>query len=198
MTLREALFRWISYLSLIGAPTDALLRPPAAESAITAAEREIGSRFPPELRELYLIADGQQLNGSSPVPLLFGDYGFVPLDEAVRDYRAWMSIYEDDEAAFNEIYDWTHARAGDPVYPDYWRPGWFPVAVDWGGNAYAIDMSPAPGGTYGQVILIGRDEDERRVLAPSLSAFFAKATELRPPIAERDDTFITIDLQGKF
>lgn len=197
MNFRDVLLGWIAHLSLLGAPTDSLLNDPVSEAEIAAAEAEIGFAFPSELRELYLIANGQRLPDSAEIPLLFGDYGFVRLEEALQEYRAWKSVYDDDRDDFADIYNWTTARAGDPVHPDYWRPGWFPIAVDWGGNAYAVDLSPPPGGTYGQIILIGRDEDERRVLAPSLGAFFARATEMRPPIAQRDGNMIIIDLQGR-
>lgn len=197
MSLREALLGWLAHLTFLGAPAESILNPPTDAAQITAAEREIGFEFPPELRELYLMADGQRIPETAEVPLLFGDYGFVPLKEALQDYRAWKSVYDDDKDEFDEIYNWTTVRAGDPVHKDYWRPGWFPIALDWGGNAYAVDLSPAPGGTYGQVILIGSDEDERRVLAPSLSAFFMKAAQLRPPVARREGNLIIVDLQGR-
>ncbi len=78
-------------------------------------------------------------------------------------------------------------RAGDPpVAREYWRRGWFPFAIDGGGNAYAVDLSPVPGGTYGQIILTGSDEDERRVLAPSLTAFLIEAAKCDPVWEEGD------------
>lgn len=197
MSLREALAGWILHLATLVASPESLLNPPAAEAQIAAVEREIGFAFPQDLRDLYLLADGQHLPDTAEVPLLFGQYGFVPLEEALEEYRTWKSVHDDEKDSFSETYNWTTARAGDPVHPDYWRPGWFPITLDWGGNAYAVDLSPAPGGTYGQVILIGRDEDERRVLAPSLSAFFRKVAQLRPPAARRDGNFIIVDLEGR-
>ncbi len=64
-----------------------------------------------------------------------------------------------------------------------------PFSLDGGGNSYAIDLSPAPGGEYGQVILIGSDEDERRVLASSLAELLARATrnlDINAQIADQD------------
>ncbi|MDF2978210.1 MAG: / family protein [Actinomycetospora sp.] len=45
-----------------------------------------------------------------------------------------------------------------------------------------VDRDPAPGGTVGQVIVAGPDEDERRVLAPGVGAHLDAllAAELDP------------------
>jgi cell wall assembly regulator SMI1 len=112
MSLREALLSWIAHLALLGAPAESALNPPADAAQIAAAEREIGFEFPPELRELYLLADGQRLTETGEVALLFGDYGFVPLKEALQEYRTWQSVYEDDQDEFGEIYNWTTRGKG--------------------------------------------------------------------------------------
>lgn len=188
---------WLAYLSTLGVDMRVQLNPPATDAAIAAAEREIGFAFPEELRALYSFADGQQepedVRGATAA--LFGRHHFVTLRDALTQYRSWKSIYDEAGADFRSTYNWTTARAGDPVHPDYWRPGWFPFATDGGGNAYAVDLSPAPGGTYGQVILIGRDEDERRVLAPSLSQFLTQAAQRRPPISDRDGNVISVEME---
>ena len=202
MSFEAALLAWLAYISSLGVDLRAQFNPPATEAQIAAAEERIGYRLPDDLRALYRIADGQQemdvyaeRHAGSPVAALFGQYVFVSLDEAVRDYGVWREIYDEAGPNFRSEYGWTTARAGDPVYPDYWHPGWFPFANDGGGNAYAVDLSPAPGGTYGQIILIGRDEDERRVLAPSLSAFMAASAQRRPPVTQRDGPWIGFDME---
>jgi len=197
----EAFAAWLAFLASLG--IDMQLNPPASPDQIAAAERRIGYAFPEDLRRLYLTADGQRSaldvvpgRGFNAAASLFGRYEFVPLEEAVRDYEAWKGIHDDAGPDFAATYDWTTARAGHPVHPDYWRPGWFPFANDGGGNAYAVDLSPAPGGTYGQVILIGRDEDERRVLAPSLGEFLRQAARRRPPVSDRDGVRVSFDMEA--
>lgn len=197
----EALAAWLTFLASMG--MDVPLNPPATEQKIAAAEAEIGFTFPDDLRQLYRAADGQR-DSLEVVPRapktaagpMFGAYEFVPLESALREYRSWKSIRDEAGAEFASTYDWTTARAGDPVHPDYWRPGWFPFALDGGGNAYAVDLSPAPGGTYGQIILIGRDEDERRVLAPSLGEFLREAARRRPAVVERQGHWLVLDIEG--
>ena len=198
MTLEAALLPWLAYLSSLGVDMRAEFNPPATEVQIAAAEAEIGFALPEDLRALYRVADGQrEIDGHArrTEAFLFGHYAFEPLQRALVDYRAWKSVRDDAGADFAATYDWTTARQGDPVYPDYWRPGWFPFATDGSGNAYAVDLSPAPGGTYGQIILIGRDEDERRVLAPSLAGFLQQAAARRPPISDRNGSVIEFDME---
>lgn len=191
-TFHDIFLAWLAFLAGLGFRADAFLNPPATPEAIADAESRIGFALPEDLRDLYLIADGQkdsfEIRDPSPGRLvmpLFGGYDFVPLDRALREYRTWMEVYEEGGGAAAGPDSLVTVREGDPVHPDYWRPGWFPFAVDGGGNAYAVDLSPPPGGRYGQIILIGPDEDERRVLAPSLSELLAEAATLRDPRLDR-------------
>ncbi|MEP9357762.1 SMI1/KNR4 family protein [Sphingomonas sp. KR3-1] len=191
---QSALDTWLVYLGDLGFAAKAHLNPPATEAAIAAAEAEIGFRLPDDLRALYLWADGQVDIGdiADPAPgkivtPLFGGYEFVPLAKAVGDYQVWEDVIDDwgDETDPNEFIT---LRPGDPpVAREYWRRGWFGFAIDGGGNAYAVDLSPVEGGTPGQIILTGSDEDERRVMAPSLTAFLARAATCEPVWEDVED-----------
>ena len=200
----EAFQRWLAFLAELGFRADAHLNPPAAPEAIARAEAEVGFAFPDDLRALYLRADGQRdtILIADPAPgklvlPLFGNFEFVPLREALRDYRTWKEIFDEEGEDFAATYNGDiTARAGDPVHAEYWHPGWFPFANDGGGNAYAVDLSPAPGGRYGQVILIGRDEYERRVLAPSLADFFAAAGRLGRPRLDSQGHWASFDAEA--
>ncbi|KAL8311496.1 hypothetical protein RB597_002205 [Gaeumannomyces tritici] len=55
----------------------------------------------------------------------------------------------------------------------YAHPAWIPLVRDWGGNNLAIDLAPGPAGTWGQVILFGRDYDTKYVVARSWGHFLA-------------------------
>ena len=74
----------------------------------------------------------------------------------------------------------TTVRGEDPVHRSYTRAGCWPLAEDGGGNHLVVDLDPAPGGTVGQVIVAGPDED---VLAPGVGAYLDAllAAELDPP-----------------
>ncbi len=53
------------------------------------------------------------------------------------------------------------------VDPAYINPRWIPLTADGSGGHIGIDFDPWPGGRIGQVILFGRDEDVKAVLAES-------------------------------
>jgi cell wall assembly regulator SMI1 len=55
----------------------------------------------------------------------------------------------------------------------YAHPAWIPLVRDWGGNNLAVDLAPGPTGTWGQIILFGRDYDTKYVVAKSWAAFIA-------------------------
>ncbi|MFC0406899.1 SMI1/KNR4 family protein [Roseomonas elaeocarpi] len=185
MDLDTALDSWLRRHAENGSAVSAFLNPPATGAALDAAEERIGLALPPDLLRLWLRADGQRavfdITDPSPGRLLcplFGSYSFLSLGKALEAYAGWLDVYAgggpEFDTAFNDEVS-VQRRDGDPVYREYWRPGWLPFSEDGGGNAYAVDLSPAPGGAYGQVIVIGPDEDLRRVLAPSLTAFLAEA-----------------------
>ncbi|KAI9757771.1 MAG: Cell wall assembly regulator [Lichina confinis] len=59
----------------------------------------------------------------------------------------------------------------------YAHPGWIPLARDWGGNNIAVDLAPGPAGTWGQVVVFGRDFDCKYVVARSWGAFLASVAD---------------------
>lgn len=204
MRFDDALSTWLIFLSSLGFDASSNLSLPATATQLDAAEGEIGFKLPEDLRALYLSFNGQPEtvgaaeNSSGLIVPFFGSYDFSPLQTALANYRGWRDIYddagEDFDADFNQGTITT--RDGDPVFAEYWRPGWFPFAVDGGGNSYAADLSPAPGGAYGQIILIGPDEDERRVLAPSLTAFLHETAARTPKIEERHGNWASFDAEA--
>ncbi|KAH6686301.1 glucan synthesis regulatory protein [Plectosphaerella plurivora] len=59
----------------------------------------------------------------------------------------------------------------------YAHPAWIPLVRDWGGNNLAVDLAPGPSGTWGQVILFGRDYDTKYVVAKSWSHLLATVAD---------------------
>lgn len=57
------------------------------------------------------------------------------------------------------------------VDPAYINSRWIPLTHDGSGNHIGLDFDPWPGGRVGQVILFGRDEEIKAVLAESLGRF---------------------------
>jgi cell wall assembly regulator SMI1 len=176
-----------------------LVRPPASARQVAEAEEAIGRPLPRDLAALYQLSDGQvdwiEL-AAAPGPnvtrrqgqwvgSLFGaGWTFNRLDRLRSEYRAWAQLrahYTPDELA-DEFDGAVAVRGGDPVKPRYTCAGWIPFATDGGGNSLAADLAPEPGGTVGQVIVTGPDEDLRRVLAPSVRGLLERcAARLRDP-----------------
>lgn len=155
---------WLAALDAAGFPASANARPPADPGVVATAESTFGRPFPPELRALYLVCDGQwddhrSAPGHVPerVTSLFpATYRMLPVPEAAVQYRGWLDVI--DAVGHDDV----TVRDGDPMRARYWDPGWWPLAVDGGGNALAVDTVPEPGGDAGQIVVAGPDEDERR------------------------------------
>ena len=69
------------------------------------------------------------------------------------------------------------------VQKAYAHPAWIPLARDWGGNYLATDLAPGPSGTWGQIIIFGRDYDCKYVVARSWAALLAMVAD---DIASKD------------
>jgi cell wall assembly regulator SMI1 len=59
----------------------------------------------------------------------------------------------------------------------YAHPAWIPLARDWGGNYLATDLAPGPAGSWGQIIIFGRDYDCKYVVARSWGALLATVAD---------------------
>jgi len=194
---------WHDLLAAAGAAGYAvgeLVREPATIEQIAATERAVGRRLPDDLAGLYQLSDGQvdwaqlvQGQGGGRergrwVGSLFGaGWSFDSLQQLESGYRAWADVrggYTTDELA-SDFDDMVEVRGNDPVKKLYTCPDWLPFATDGGGNSLAVDLAPEPGGTVGQVIVIGSDEDLRRVIAPSILELLRLcAYRLRHPVED--------------
>lgn len=139
--------------------------PPATETQIGAFEREVGLSMPRAYRQLYLWHDGEDDDRWGHI------YGLplLPLEQASAEWTAWNRVLADFGGDRHQI-----PGAGWPegaVDPAYINPRWIPLTHDGSGNHIGLDFDPWPAGRIGQVILYGRDEDVKAVLAPSLGAF---------------------------
>lgn len=198
--VREAWDELLAAARLAGYAVGELVRPPATAGQVAAAEQAIGRPLPRDLAALYQLSDGQADwyplapgPGGDPyrergrwVGSLFGaGWTFSSLRELQSEYHGWADLrahYTPAELA-TDFDDMIEVRGGDPVKPLYTCADWIPFATDGGGNSLAADLAPEPGGTPGQVIVIGPDEDLRRVLVPSVHALLGLcAHRLRQPL----------------
>lgn len=139
--------------------------PPATEAQLDAFERLVGIGMPRAWRQLYTWHDGEEDDRWGHI------YGLplLSLQQAGAQWAAWNRVL----AGFggNRYQIPGGAWPEGAVDPAYINPRRIPLTHDGAGNHIGLDFDPWPRGRVGQVILYGRDEDVKAVLAPSLGAF---------------------------
>lgn len=127
------------------APSASLkLLPPASEDEINLFEKKVGMELPDDLKELYMIANGQNFDG---IPLFSDFYLFIPLDrstgiiEMIRKCNQGIEEMLDDEDCEEELLVKEFSISFNRI----------PFAAV-GGDTICIDFEPGPLGQQGQVI----------------------------------------------
>lgn len=126
---------------------------PTSEDQLAATEDRLGTTLTDEVRAIYLAAArGELIVGEES-----GFYGMelIPLDD--DETRSWYL----PEARMSEWRFGAKETLGpDPqhkVQPLGATPLWFPIGHDWGGNAYAVDLTPDVDGHRGQVVFLDHE-----------------------------------------
>jgi len=212
--LETAFAAWLAFHSNLGVDMEQFLQPPATSEEIAEVESAIGFSLPPDLRELYTIANGQldfhelrsvaadqQEYQESWAPF-FGNFTFLPLDKALENYNFWLEIY-DSNRVIREKYnnanpdkkvlpvEW-EVRDGDLVDPLGWNPKWFVFAKSHA-DYYSVDLSPPRGGVPGQVVLHGADEHVLQVVAHSVTDMMLQASQELDPADQQRFEWVKAD-----
>ena len=148
-------------------PQRYVFNPPATEADLDAFERRIGLKLPRSYRQLYRWHDGEEGDRWGHI------YGLplLPLQEAGAQWKAWAGVLAEFGGDRYKIPGGSWPVGA--VDPAYINPRWIPLTHDGSGNHIGLDFDPWPGGRVGQIILFGRDEDVKAVLADSLGKFLA-------------------------
>jgi cell wall assembly regulator SMI1 len=138
---------------------------PATDVALDAFEREIGIKLPQSYRQLYRWHDGENDDRRGHI------YGLplLSLKAAGFQWQSWNRVLGELGGDRYEIPGGSWPK--DAVDPAYINPRWVPLTHDGSGNHIGLDFDPWPNGRIGQVIIFGRDEDVKCVLAESLGKF---------------------------
>jgi len=146
-------------------PDQYVFNPPATAAQLDAFEEIVGLRMPRSYRQLYSWHDGENDDRWGHV------YGLpiLTLKRAAADWQQWQKTL----VAFGG--DRYPVRGGawpeGAVDPAYTNPRWIPLTNDGSSDNIGLDFDPWPNGRVGQVILYGRNEDVKVVLAESLGLF---------------------------
>ncbi len=144
------------------------LNPAASEEEIQKVENEMAIKFPDELRELYLMHNGEKEDG----PGLFFGLPFLPLNDVLQELQVWEQL-EEEHALEGASYSVPTGYIKERSINRYW----IPISKDFGGNNIGIDVDPDHKGRIGQVINFGRDEEIKYVIANQLSDFLLFISE---------------------
>jgi cell wall assembly regulator SMI1 len=146
-------------------PDKYVFNPRATDAQLDAFEEVVGFKMPRSYRQLYKWHDGENDDRWGHI------YGLpiLPLKRAAADWQQWKRTL----AAFggNRYFVRGGAWPQGAVDPAYTNPAWIPLTNDGSSGNIGLDFDPWPGGRVGQVILFGRDEDVKVVLAQSLGQF---------------------------
>ena len=141
-----------------------ILNPPATERQLDEAEDALGVKLPPDVRESYLIHDGQPYGGG-----LFGGCDWHSLENVVREWTVWKELL--DGGDFDDI---SSDADGRTIRTDWWNPRWIPFTQNGGGDSHCFDLEPGPEGVVGQIIEMIHDSGDRPYEAESLREWLQK------------------------
>ena len=154
---------WPALVAALPPDLRADLRPGATAADLAAAADALGRPLG-DAAALYAVHDGQ----AGDAPGVVVGLRVLPLADALAERARWL----DTLATTPEVAGEARVRSVPPgaARPVYWSDGWLLVADDGAGNGLALDLDPGPAGAAGQVITVGPDEPDRRVVARSLGA----------------------------
>lgn len=142
-----------------------VFNPPASAAQLDAFEHLVGFKMPRSYRQLYRWHDGENDDRWGHI------YGLpiLPLKHAAAEWKTWIDVSA--EFGGNRYAIPGRGWPDGAVDPAYTNPSWIPLTRDGAGGCIGLDFDPWPGGRVGQIILFGRDEDVKVVLAESLGRF---------------------------
>lgn len=144
----------------------------ASQSELEDLESLIGVQLPQSVKDFYRVHNGQEpyWQNKQSSPGMFFDWGFSSIKEVVRDWQTWHQLQDMNQDMTDDMSSYPKGH----IKNLYTNDGWIPLIDDAGGNHVGIDLDPDVRGVPGQVIIFGRDEDEKRLIANSFTEFLEK------------------------
>ncbi|QIK61966.1 SMI1/KNR4 family protein [Leucobacter viscericola] len=170
----------------------------APDTLIEAVEQRLGVPLPAEVRALYRAAASGDLILSDDEDAT-GFYGF---DIIALDDTEQRDAYTPENRFFGWASNATEVAATAPsgaVQPLAGSPYWFPLANDWGGNMYAVDLAPGPEGVVGQILFLDHEQSAGAVrITESLGELLLADEAPKIPWAENQNPVVYVnDRSGK-
>lgn len=186
--------KWLDVLEAHGFAAHAMTRPGASTEDLDHVVEVSGITLPDEMLALYRLSNGQQeswprskLDGGFTTDL-FPMYSFLSIEQAAKEWQGWMNISDQEgPSGMADHAEFVTVPEPEKVAKEYWHPSWWPLARDGGGNLLAVDTAPLAAGHVGQIIVMGSDEDVRRVFAPGILAYLDALSASALEMHQHDD-----------
>lgn len=129
----------------------------ATSRELQETEAFLGVELPEDVRASFRIHNGQR-----DVAAGFIDGWEMLALERVRDeWRVWKELLDSGD------FDGIASEPDGPIRSDWWNPKWIPLTYSGSGDHHCLDLSPAAGGTTGQIIVMWHDDPRRPLIAAS-------------------------------
>jgi cell wall assembly regulator SMI1 len=137
------------------------------EADITNLQAVINAKLPVDFVDFY-----KQHNGQSPDAAgLIACEQLLSFDAIISQWNIWKRLLDSHTFAEND-----KDFVGMPdhgVKNNWWNALWIPITHDGGGNHFCLDLDPAIGGSYGQIIRMWHDNPKRPLIANSFKAWIS-------------------------
>ena len=138
---------------------------PVDTATVNDAEAQLGCVLPPSVRDSYACVDGQDPSSELKEGLFFG-LTFLNLEDSLREWSFWRRVEMDPGSGNNpDVLIMMSSIPSGWIRSQYACRGWLPLITDRCGNYVGVDLNPGEdGGSWGQVIVFGREFDRKCVL----------------------------------
>lgn len=137
------------------------------EEYINDIEKKLGFELTNELKEWFSMI-GEAKYGVDG--FLMGIEPFS-IDEMYEEWKSWREFDGDEELNNPRYYSSWPARK---IKCRYTNPKWIPLGHTYDSNYIGVDLDPDMEGKVGQIIDFGRDQNEKTVLADSITEYLQK------------------------
>ena len=140
---------------------------PASAKEIQALEKYLGADFPQSFKDFYQIHNAQNAHSDG----IMNAEEFLSLERIKDEWTVWNDLLKGGD------FEGITSTPAKGIKNDWWNAKWIPITYDGGGNHICLDLDPAEGGNYGQMIRMWHDDDSRELIAPSFEAWIKTFVE---------------------
>ncbi|THG82314.1 molybdenum cofactor biosynthesis protein MoeA [Pseudomonas sp. A-1] len=139
------------------------LNPPATDAEIRELEQKLGVTLPADFVACLKVHNGQR----GEADWLFDGLEFMSSRKILRRWSIWLDLLESGDFSDCE------SRPSSGVRDAWWSAKWIPFTYNGSGDHLCLDLDPAAGGKYGQIIEVWHDQPERTLQAPGFREWFS-------------------------